>query len=115
MRYLFLLAALVAVTAQAAPTPEQEAFKAYLLSGKEPKVKDATWMTDTNLYVGMIDDGSSRDGFAQYLCQAAQDHGVQADLIKIVDAAKVLREKKFVEIGSTYCPKISEPETEVKF
>lgn len=115
MRYLFLLASLVAATAQATPTAEQEAFRAYLMSGKEKQVKDATWMTDTNLYVGMIDDGTKRDGFAQYLCMAAKEHGVQADLIKIVDIAKVVREKKFVEIGSTYCPKNSEPEIEVKF
>lgn len=115
MRYLFLLAALVAVTAQAAPTPEQEAFKAYLLSGKEPKVKDATWMTDTNLYVGVVDDGQRRDGFAEYLCMAAGDHGVQADLIKIVDVNKVINEKKFVALGQADCPKNSEPATEVKF
>lgn len=77
MRAVVLLVfALAAFTVQAAFSAEQLAFTAYLLGGDEPTVKDATWMTDTNLYVGVIDDGTSRNGFAQYLCQAAQERGV---------------------------------------
>lgn len=115
MRVLALLGlSLVVSVVQAAPSAEQEAFKAYLLSGKEPKVKDATWMTDQNLYVGVIDDGSRRDGFAEYLCIAAADHGVSPYLIKIIDISKVVKDKTFVELGKANCPKPGE-ETEVKF
>lgn len=99
----------------AAPSAEQQAFIAYLTGPQEPTIKDATWMTDSNLYVAVINDGSSRRGFAEYVCQVAKEHGVQPDLVKVVDIAKVLNEKKFVELGSTYCPKASEGETEVKF
>lgn len=114
---LTLATALLVVSglAHAAPSAEQQAFTAYLIGPQEPKVKDATWMTDSNLYVAVVNDGSDRSGFAQYVCMAAKDHGVQPDLVKVVDIAKVLNEKKFVELGSTYCPKASEGETEVKF
>lgn len=107
---LFMLAG----AAVAAPSAEQEAFKAYLLSGKEPKVKDATWMTDTNLYVAVMDDGGRNDGFAEYLCMEAASQGVSPALIKVVDMAKVIRDKKFVELGKAYCANPGE-ETKVKF
>ncbi|WP_236207886.1 hypothetical protein [Pseudomonas tohonis] len=105
---------LLAGAAVAAPSAEQDAFKVYLLSGKESKVKDATWMTDTNLYVAVMDEGSRRDGFAEYLCMEAASQGVSPALIKVVDMAKVIRDKEFVELGKAYCAKPGE-ETEVKF
>lgn len=47
----------------------------------EPKVKDAT-ITDANvLYVGVVDDGTKRDGYADYLCQVAKEKG--RDLFKV--------------------------------
>jgi len=116
MRFILVsVLAAAAGLAHAAPSAEQQAFIAYLEGPGEPKIKDATWMTDSNLYVAVVSDGTDRSGFAEYLCQAAKDHGVQPDLIKVVDIAKIVAEKKFVELGSTYCPKASEPATEVKF
>ncbi|MDA8484387.1 hypothetical protein NNO07_15030 [Pseudomonas resinovorans] len=113
----FALFGLVLVThaAIAAPTADQELFKGYLLSGKEPKVKDATWMSDTNLYVGVVDDGSNRSGFAEYLCLAAANQGVYPEMIKVVDIAKVVREQRFHELGRSYCPSQSDAPTEVQF
>ncbi|MGQ7959900.1 hypothetical protein ACUTAF_19645 [Pseudomonas sp. SP16.1] len=102
---IILAAALTApALATAKPNQAQNDFITYLVkSGEEPKVKDAVWMTDRNLYVGVIDDGSSRDGFAEYICSVADDHGLKPSLVKIIDIVKVSRTGKFVELGKTYC------------
>ncbi len=96
--------AMAVPSAQAAPSQAQRDFATYLVkSGKEPKVKDATWATDRNLYVGVIDDGSRRDGFAEYICSVADDHGLRPELVKAIDVVKVARTGKFVELGKAYC------------
>ncbi|KTB75772.1 hypothetical protein AO072_05425 [Pseudomonas syringae ICMP 13102] len=90
--------------AVAEPSQTQKDFITYLVkSGREPKVKDATWMTDSNLYVGVFDDRSRRDGFADYICSVAGDHGVSPELVKIIDIVKLVRTGKFVEIGKSVC------------
>ncbi len=100
-----LIASLAAsAIASAEPTEAQRKFLTYLTkSGDEPKVKDATWATDHNLYVGVIDDGTRRDGYAEYLCSVAADFGLNPKLIKIIDVVKVVRTGKFVELGRAYC------------
>lgn len=102
---IFLAASLsIPVTASAAPNPTQKAFVTYLVkSGSEPKVKDATWATDRNLYVGVIDDKTRRDGFAEYICSVASDHGVTPDLVKVIDIVKLIKTGKFFEMGKAYC------------
>jgi len=51
----------------------------------------------------VIDDGSNRRGFAEYLCMVAPDHGAAPAMIKIVDIVKVVNENKFHELGKAYC------------
>lgn len=100
------LATVVALSAHAVdePTQAQRDFVTYLVkSGKEPKVKDATWMGRNNLYIGVIDDRTPRDGFADYICSVAADRGLTPDLVKIVDIVKVVRTGKFVELGKSRC------------
>lgn len=59
---------------------------------KEKKVKEAI-MTEANvLYVAVIDDGTRRDGYAEYLCAVLKDYGVQMRI-------------KVVKFGSTNSPK----------
>lgn len=90
--------------ASAAPSQDQKDFATFLVkSGKEPKVKDATWMTDKNLYVGVTNDGTRRDGFADYICSVADDHGLKPQMVKVIDVVKVVRTGKFVELGKAYC------------
>lgn len=78
-------------------------FDDYLRSGKEPKVKDFTWMSEKNIYVGVVDDGSKRDGFAQYLCIKSGDFGVGVELVKIVDISAVISSGKFKVLGKALC------------
>lgn len=88
----------------AGPTAAQKSFIHYLLkSGEEPTVKDATWATVNNLYVGVISDGTSRDGFAEYICSVAADQGIRPELVKIIDVVALKRTGKFEEQGKAYC------------
>lgn len=51
---------------------------------KEPKVKEAL-ITEANvLYVSVIDDGTRRDGYAEYLCQVLKDNKSSIHKVKIV-------------------------------
>lgn len=50
---------------------------------KEKKVKEAI-MTEANvLYAAVIDDGTRRDGYAEYLCSVLKEYGV-AMRVKVV-------------------------------
>ncbi|KAA2240322.1 hypothetical protein F0L74_29620 [Chitinophaga agrisoli] len=51
---------------------------------KEPKIKDAV-ITEANvLYAAVDDDGTRRDGYAQYLCQVLAEHNSTVNWIKVV-------------------------------
>lgn len=99
IKHITLTLCALALTAHAA-SPSQQAFVQQLIKS-EPKVKDATWMTTRNLYVGVLDDGTRRDGYAQYICEEAKSHG--ATMVKVVDIAKVKRTGKFEELGKAFC------------
>ncbi len=105
LKNLLLASAFFApVLALAEPNQAQKDFITYLVkSGKEPRVKDATWLTDSSLYVGVFDDHSRRDGFANYICSVAEDHGVRPELVKVIDIVKLVRTGKFIEIGKSRC------------
>lgn len=92
--------AIFATCPLAAQTADQKAFAKQLVL-EEPVIKDALWMTASNLYVGVLDDGSRRDGFAAYVCNDAKQRG--AKMVKVVDIAKLKRTGKFVEIGISRC------------
>jgi len=71
----------------------------------EGRVKDAIWMDSGFLYVGMYDDKTNRNGFAEYLCLKIQDKVKLKNklFIKIVDYKNVLQNKGFREIGNAIC------------
>lgn len=51
---------------------------------QEPKIKDAV-ITDANvLYAGVEDDGTPRNGYADYLCQVLADHKSSVKWVKVV-------------------------------
>jgi len=58
--------------------------KALAAINKEQKVKEAI-ITEANvLYASVIDDGTPRNGFADYLCQVLKDNQVNNVRVKIV-------------------------------
>lgn len=73
----------------------------------EPKVVDALFTQDISLWVSMRDDGSRRDGFAEYLCMTLHEEGMNVGdfvIIKILDAA-ALAQQNTKEIGRFECEK----------
>lgn len=55
------------------------------LMADEPKVKDHVLTDSKVLYIGVVDDGSKRDGLASYFCQLMKDNNISVDRVKIVE------------------------------
>jgi hypothetical protein len=57
--------------------------KALIEIRKEKKVKEAI-VTEANvLYVSVVDDGTRRDGYAEYLCQILKENGSNINWVKV--------------------------------
>ncbi|WP_213380966.1 hypothetical protein [Allochromatium tepidum] len=54
---------------------QHEQVKQHFLSNEEKTTKDAIWTASDIFKVGVIDDGSRRDGYADYVCQVLYDYG----------------------------------------
>lgn len=78
----------------------------YFLSDQEPTVIDATWTTDKIFKIGVKDDGSRRDGFAEYACGEinnqfnAKEQGVW---VQIIDYDKLMKTKEWIKLGEANC------------
>lgn len=68
----------------------------------EPKVLDAAWNNTSmpSLLAGVADDGSSRKGYAEYLCMVLAEHGIKGGVIRVMDV-----KEDWKELGKTWCPK----------
>jgi len=71
------------------------------LALKENKVKDAYINEAGVLYVQVPNDGTSRDGYAQYLCEQMSDNGFQVKkvVVLIVGSQKWDRDKRDCAYG----------------
>ena len=67
----------------------------------EPKVKDAEWLDGSPvLWVGVVPDGTSRDGFAEYICEVLRErHASQGVRVRVMDVTS----KSPVELGAARC------------
>lgn len=71
-----------ATTTTTETSPANEEVLAAMMA--EPKIKDA-YINDANvLYVQVADDGTKRDGYAEYLCQVAKDKGVSLFKVRVM-------------------------------
>lgn len=76
----------------------------YLKSDAEPAIKDAVFKQPSHLGVGVIDDGSNRDGFAEYLCSVLKDDfDAQGVRVTVYDIAKLVQTNKWIKIGESRC------------
>ncbi|MEZ5550247.1 MAG: hypothetical protein R3E82_05115 [Pseudomonadales bacterium] len=71
----------------------------YLKSSEEPTVKDATWISHTMLAVGVVDDGSDRTGFAEYVCNLVRERGVRGVNVKVIDIVKLVNDDGFQNLS----------------
>lgn len=72
---------------------------------KEPTAKDAAWTSNTTFKVGVLDDGSPRDGYAMYVCEVLHENGFKGRkiLVRIIDIAKLVRTGKWINLGTAWC------------
>jgi hypothetical protein len=108
----FVLSTLSFVSNAAAPAGidyevnrEQIIVEDHFISSEEPNVIDALW-TDKHVFkVGMVSDGSNRDGYAQHVCQVLYDYDYKGDsiLVRVIDYPRLLDGDGWVNLGSAQC------------
>lgn len=72
---------------------------------EEPAVSSA-YVADDVLYVAVKDDGTSRKGYAEYICQLVSAEHPDIDLVKVVDESTLNTElgyKIAKELGRSSC------------
>ncbi|MFZ5580221.1 MAG: hypothetical protein ACOZAQ_07165 [Pseudomonadota bacterium] len=101
-------AALSAVALQANAetySAQHEKVKNLFQSNKEKTAKDAIWTSRDIFKVGVINDGSRRDGYADYVCQVLYDHGFKGKKVwvQVIDIVKLTRSGSWVKLGESHC------------
>lgn len=74
---------------------------------KEPKVEEAMWSQAISLWASVRDDGSRRDGYADYLCMLMLDAGKSDDDFVVVHIwdHSAMQAGDLREIGKADCGK----------
>lgn len=97
-----------AAPAEALPAPAAiEAAKTAIAA--EPKVKDLMYRGEDAVqwHVGVLDDGSSRVGYALYICNLLREHQAMSGRthVRIVDVAKVAQgqDLRTASLGHVIC------------
>jgi hypothetical protein len=78
-------------------------------SNKEPTAKDAIWTNSLGdiFKVGVYDDGTNRNGYAQYICLTLHTETCGFDnqniLIQVIDYAKLMQNNEWVKLGEYRC------------
>jgi hypothetical protein len=84
-------------------TLDEEALKAEVMESES--VHDFLITETGAIYVGMLDNGNSRNGFASYVCEVVRSHatGEGNRLVRIIDIAAVSRGEGFKTLGRHQC------------
>ena len=72
-------------------------------SDKEGAAKDAVWANSGLLRIGVYDDGTRRDGYAQYACEVLRDYKIYKAKVIINDVVKVRNSNKWITLGKATC------------
>ena len=72
---------------------------------KEPKIKDVLWSSDNILQIGIFDDGTNRNGYAEYICLVLNENGFenQRTMVQLIDIVKLTQTGQYTELGKTFC------------
>lgn len=86
-------------------SPAHQAVLSHFKSGEEKKVIDAVWTSDDIFKIGMVNDGTSHNGYAEYACNIMYDNGFRGKevWVQIVDIGVLNRSGKWVKIGEAHC------------
>lgn len=84
---------------------QREKVQALFQGNEEPTAKDALWTSNTIFKVGVIDDGTPRDGYASYICQVLYEHGFRGKnvWVQVIDIVKLTRNNDWVKLGESHC------------
>lgn len=66
-------------------------------------IKDSVWASASTFRVGVLDDGSSRDGLAQYVCQELNALNVHKVTVKVIDIQALVSTNKWIDLGQANC------------
>jgi hypothetical protein len=85
--------------------PKHAKVAKFFQSNQEPVAKDAIWTAKDIFKVGVIDDGSRRDGYAQYICEVLYDEGFNGHKVwvQVIDIVKLTRNGSWVKLGEAHC------------
>lgn len=99
------MALIATVSAASDLDPNRAAVQSKFKGKSEPTAKDALWTSPTMFKVGVIDNGTSRDGYAQYVCGEIRSQGIKdaGMRVQIIDIVKLVRQDKWVKIGEATC------------
>lgn len=85
--------------------PKYDKIITFFQGDTEPSALDATWDSKTSFKIGVIDDGSNWDNYADYACEILYNEGLKGQEIevKIIDIQKLAYKKKWVTLGDASC------------
>ena len=85
---------------------DHETVRKYLLNNTEGRVKKATWLYPNTIKLGVVDNGHSRSGFAEFTCVIFRQMGFKGKdvLVHIVDIEKFDIESNSETLGGAHCP-----------
>ena len=101
---LFTVFALSALSIYAASlSPSHDRVLKQFKNGSEKTAKDALWTSPKMFKVGVLNDGTSRDGYAQYVCQVVADAGLKGVSVQVIDIQKLVKSNKWEKLGEQFC------------
>lgn len=75
------------------------------LVATEVKIKDVAWSTPGTLLVGVLNDGTNRNGYANYVCEVLYEEGLMGKsvIVNVIDIGVLVNENKRVNLGRAVC------------
>ncbi len=86
-------------------SPAHEEVEMLFRSSKEPTAKDAIWTQEKIFKVGVLNDGYSQDGYAQYICLILEEHGFKGKgiWVHVIDIVQLADHGKWIKLGQKRC------------
>jgi hypothetical protein len=85
--------------------PQHDAIETLFKSDSEKTTKDAVWTSNRIFKVGVLNNGSNRDGYADYVCQVMYEYGFKGKSIwvQVIDIAQLVKTNKWIKLGEAHC------------
>lgn len=95
----------VAATAEQKFSPAHDAVQRHFKSGQEKTAKDAMWTAKSIFKVGVVPNGASRNGYAEYVCEVMYENGFKGKgvWVHVVDIVALTRTGKWNKLGEARC------------